>query len=152
MPLFGMLGLDVGDAHVIRNAGGVITEDTIRSLTISQHLLGTREIMLVHHTECGLQATDDVSFADRVEQATGRRPPWAARAFTDADDDVRESIRLVQESPYLLSARCAAPSTTSRRGVCARSADRSRVVPACPTANASGQLITPEFRVTLSHR
>jgi carbonic anhydrase len=91
MPLFQMLGLDVGDAHVIR------------SLTISQHLLGTREVMLVHHTECGLQSTDDVSFASRIEEATGRRPPWAARAFTDAEDDVRESIRLVQESPYLLS-------------------------------------------------
>jgi amidase len=85
MPLFGMLGLEIGDAHVIRNAGGVITEDTIRSLTISQHVLGTREILLVHHTQCGLQATDDVSFADLVEQATGRRPPWAARAFVDVD-------------------------------------------------------------------
>ena len=103
MPLFGLLGLEIGDAHVIRNAGGVITEDTIRSLTISQHLLGTREIVLVHHTECGMQATDDVSFADLVEQATGRRPPWAARAFTDVDDDVRESMRLLKESPYLLS-------------------------------------------------
>ncbi len=103
MPLFGLLGLDVGDAHVIRNAGGVVTEDVIRSLTISQHLLGTREIVLVHHTECGLQSTDDVSFADVVEQATGRRPPWAARAFPDVDDDVRESMRLIRESPYLLS-------------------------------------------------
>jgi carbonic anhydrase len=103
MPLFGLLGLDIGDAHVIRNAGGVITEDTIRSLTISQHLLGTREIVLVHHTNCGLQSTDDVSFADLVEQATGRRPPWAARAFTNVEDDVRESMRLIQESPYLLS-------------------------------------------------
>ena len=103
MPLFPMLGLEVGDAHVIRNAGGVVTEDTIRSLTISQHLLGTREILLVHHTECGLQATDDVSFADRVEEATGRRPPWAARSFTDVDADVRESMRLLHDSPYLLS-------------------------------------------------
>jgi carbonic anhydrase len=103
MPLFQMLGLEVGDAHVIRNAGGVITEDTIRSLTISQHLLGTREIVLVHHTECGLQVTDDVSFADLVERSTGRRPPWAARAFTDVDDDVRESMRLIRESPYLVS-------------------------------------------------
>jgi carbonic anhydrase len=103
MPRFGMLGLDVGDAHVIRNAGGVITEDTIRSLTVSQHVLGTREILLVHHTECGLQATDDVAFADLVEQATGRRPPWATRAFTDVDADVRESIQLIRESPYLLS-------------------------------------------------
>ena len=103
IPLFGVLGLDIGDAHVIRNAGGVITEDTIRSLTVSQHVLGTREILLVHHTECGLQATDDVAFADLVEQATGRRPPWATRAFTDVDADVRESIQLIRESPYLLS-------------------------------------------------
>jgi carbonic anhydrase len=103
MPLFPLLGLAVGDAHVIRNAGGVVTEDTVRSLTISQHLLGTREIVLVHHTDCGLQATDDTSFADLVEQATGRRPPWAARAFTDAERDVRESVRLLRDSPYLVS-------------------------------------------------
>jgi carbonic anhydrase len=81
----------------------VITEDTIRSLTISQHLLGTREIVLVHHTDCGLSSTDDVSFSDLVARATGRRPPWAARAFTDVDADVRESIMLLKESPYLLS-------------------------------------------------
>src|SRR3954469_3830090 len=103
MPLFQMLGLEVGDAHVIRNAGGVVTEDTIRSLTISQHLLGTREILLVHHTECGLQGTDERAFADRVEQGTGRRPFWSVRAFTDVDDDVRESIKLITECPYLLS-------------------------------------------------
>ena len=66
-------------------------------------MLGTREILLVHHTQCGLQATDDTSFADLVEQATGRRPPWALRAFRDAEDDVRESMRLIRESPYLLS-------------------------------------------------
>src|SRR5919202_1384155 len=94
MPLFQMLGLEVGDAHVIRNAGGVITEDVVRSPTVSQHVLGTREILLVHHTQCGMQSTDDVSFADQVEEATGRRPPWALRAFRDAADDVRESIRL----------------------------------------------------------
>ena len=103
IPLFGVLGLDIGDAHVIRNAGGVITEDVIRSLTLSQHALGTREIVLVHHTECGLQTTDDVAFGDAVEQATGRRPPWATRTFTDVDADVRESVRLVRECPYLLS-------------------------------------------------
>src|SRR5919206_2453813 len=103
MPLFQMLGLEVGDAHVIRNAGGVITEDVIRSLTVSQHALGTREILLVHHTECGLMSTDDTTFADLVEQATGRRPPWAVRAFRDPEDDVRESVRLIRESPYLLS-------------------------------------------------
>jgi carbonic anhydrase len=103
MPLFGLLGLAVGDAHVIRNAGGVVTEDTLRSLTVSQHLLGTREIVLVHHTECGLELTEDDDFADLVEQATGHRPPWPVRAFHDVDDDVRKSMRLLQESPYLLS-------------------------------------------------
>jgi carbonic anhydrase len=103
IPLFGVLGLDIGDSHVIRNAGGVITEDVIRSLTISQHALGTREIVLIHHTDCGLSSTDDVSFSDAVTTATGRRPPWAARAFSDVQADVRESIMLIKESPYLLS-------------------------------------------------
>jgi carbonic anhydrase len=103
MPLFGLLGLAVGDAHVIRNAGGVVTEDTLRSLTVSQHLLGTREIVLVHHTECGLELTENDEFADLVERATGHRPPWQVRAFRDVDEDVRESMRLLRESPYLLS-------------------------------------------------
>src|SRR3978361_1630159 len=94
IPLFGVLGLEIGDAHVIRNAGGVITEDVIRSLTLSQHALGTREIVLVHHTECGLQTTDDVSFADTVEQATGRRPPWAARPFTHVQAERGASMRV----------------------------------------------------------
>ncbi len=76
MPLFPLLGLEVGDAHVIRNAGGIITDDVLRSLTISQHLLGTRETVLVHHTDCGMQKTDDKALADAVEQATGHRPPW----------------------------------------------------------------------------
>jgi carbonic anhydrase len=103
MPLFPLLGLAVGDAHVIRNAGGVVTEDTLRSLTVSQHVLGTREIVLVHHTDCGLQSTDEAAFADQVEQSTGHRPPWPVRAFRDVEDDVRESMRLLRESPYLLS-------------------------------------------------
>jgi carbonic anhydrase len=103
MPLFQMLGLEIGDAHVIRNAGGIITEDTIRSLTISQHLLGTREILLVHHTECGLQATDDRTFAEKVEQATGRRPFWSMGAFVDVEEDVRESIKQIKACPYLIS-------------------------------------------------
>ena len=103
MPLFPMLGLEVGDAHVIRNAGGVVTEDTIRSLTVSQHLLGTREILLVHHTGCGLESTDDRTFADRVERATGRRPFWSLGAFTDVDEDVRESIKRIRDCPYLIS-------------------------------------------------
>ncbi len=103
MPLFPLLGLEVGDAHVIRNAGGVITDDTLRSLTISQHLLGTRETVLVHHTDCGLQKTDDEGLADLVEAATGHRPPWPGRTFTDVDADVRESLRLLRATPYLLS-------------------------------------------------
>jgi carbonic anhydrase len=103
MPLFGMLGLEIGDAHVIRNAGGVVTEDTLRSLAISQHLLGTREVILVHHTDCGMQKSTDEDFAALVERTTGHRPPWPARAFIDVDQDVRESIRLVRDSPYLLS-------------------------------------------------
>ena len=103
MPLFGMLGLEIGDAHVIRNAGGVVTEDTLRSLAISQHVLGTRSVILVHHTDCGLQKSTDDEFADLVERTTGHRPPWPARTFTDVDADVRASIGLVRESPYLLS-------------------------------------------------
>ena len=103
LPPLEALGLRLGDAHVIRNAGGVVTEDTIRSLTISQHVLGTRRIVLVHHTKCGLQGADETAFADQVEQATGARPSWSMRAFPDVDDDVRESVRLLRESPYLLS-------------------------------------------------
>ncbi|SDX51900.1 carbonic anhydrase [Modestobacter sp. DSM 44400] len=103
LPLFGMLGLGMGDAHVIRNAGGVVTDDTLRSLAISQHLLGTRAIVLVHHTDCGLQKASDEEFADLVESRTGHRPPWAARAFIDVDADVRESMRAIAAAPYLLS-------------------------------------------------
>ena len=103
MPLFGMLGLEVGDAHVIRNAGGVITEDTIRSLTICQHVLGTREILLVHHTECGLRrptTSASPTWSSRPRAAVPRGQP--ARSPTSTTD-VRESIRLIRECPYLLS-------------------------------------------------
>ena len=103
MDVYRLLGLAIGDAHVLRNAGGVVTEDTMRSLAISQHVLGTREVVVVHHTRCGLQGADEVAFADQVEQATGFRPPWPMRAFADVDDDVRESVRSIRESPYLLS-------------------------------------------------
>ena len=103
MPLFGMLGLAVGDAHVIRNAGGVVTEDTLRSLTISQHVLGTRAVVLVHHTDCGLQKATDEQIADLVERTTGHRPPWVARTFTDVDADVLESVRILRATPYLIS-------------------------------------------------
>jgi carbonic anhydrase len=104
MPLFGMLGLGVGDAHVIRNAGGVVTPDTLRSLAISQHLLGTRAVVLVHHTDCGLNKATDEEFADLVERTTGHRPPWPARAFADVDADVRQSMEQIRAAPYLLSA------------------------------------------------
>lgn len=103
LPLLELLGLAVGDAHVMRNAGGVVTEDTLRSLAISQHLLGTRSVVLVHHTDCGMQTTTDDAFADLVESRTGHRPPWPARTFEDVDADVRESVRRIQETPYLLS-------------------------------------------------
>jgi carbonic anhydrase len=98
-----LLGLAPGDAHVLRNAGGVVTEDTLRSLTISQHSLGTREVLLVHHTRCGMQGLDAAAFAATVEESTGARPPWDPRGFADAEDDVRESVRLVRECPWLLS-------------------------------------------------
>ncbi|MFD2090224.1 beta-class carbonic anhydrase [Blastococcus deserti] len=103
MDVYRLLGLAVGDAHVIRNAGGVVTEDTIRSLAISQHVLGTREVLLVHHTRCGLEGADEEAFAAQVEQSTGQRPPWPMRAFTTVDDDVRESVRLVRESALLIA-------------------------------------------------
>ncbi len=103
MDVYRLLGLRSGEAHVIRNAGGVITDDVLRSLAISQHVLGTREVLLVHHTRCGLEGADEQAFAAAVEQATGRRPEWPMRAFASVEDDVRESLRLVRDSPYLLS-------------------------------------------------
>ena len=103
LDVYRALGLNEGESHVIRNAGGVVTDDTIRSLTISQHLLGTREIVLVHHTRCGMQGADEEAFLAQVEQACGARPDWPVRAFADAEEDVRESIRVLQQCPYLLS-------------------------------------------------
>jgi carbonic anhydrase len=96
-----ILGLELGDAHVIRNAGGVITDDEIRSLAISQHLLGTEEIMLIHHTDCGMLTFNDQEFAERLEAETGTRPSWEARSFPDLEDDVRDSIRRITESPFI---------------------------------------------------
>lgn len=98
-----ILGLSEGDAHIIRNAGGVVTDDTIRSLAISQHLLETREVLLVHHTDCGLEKVTDDGFGDRMAGFAGFRPTWSARAFRDADQDVRESIRLLRDSPFLMA-------------------------------------------------
>jgi carbonic anhydrase len=96
-----ILGLEVGDAHIIRNAGGVITDDAIRSLVISQRLLGTKEIILIHHTDCGMVTfTDDVVKA-QIKEDTGIRPPFSLEAFTDAADDVRQSIARIKASPFI---------------------------------------------------
>src|SRR3954471_20389377 len=96
-----VLGLEQGDAHVIRNAGGVVTDDEIRSLAISQHLLDTEEIVLIHHTDCGMTKFSDEEFADRLERETGQRPDWPAHAFPDLDQSVRDSIRRIRESPFV---------------------------------------------------
>ena len=89
---YGLLGLSEGDAHVIRNAGGVITQDELRSLAISQRLLGTKEIVLIHHTDCGMLTFTDQGFRDDIAAETGIRPSWASEAFTDLDADVRQSM------------------------------------------------------------
>src|SRR5438876_6395136 len=98
---YGLLGLSEGDAHVIRNAGGVITDDEIRSLSISQRLLGTEEIMLIHHTDCGMLTFSDDDFRRQVQQETGVKPEWAAEAFADLDQDVRDSIQRIKDSPFI---------------------------------------------------
>jgi carbonic anhydrase len=98
---FGLLGLQEGDAHVIRNAGGVITDDEIRSLAISQRLLGTEAIMLIHHTDCGMLTFKDDEFRRQVQDDTGVKPEWAAEAFDDLDDDVRQSIARIKASPFI---------------------------------------------------
>jgi carbonic anhydrase len=99
--VYGALGLSEGDAHVIRNAGGVVTDDAIRSLAISQRLLGTEEIILIHHTDCGMLTFHDDQFKASIEQDTGIRPSWAAEAFGDLDGDVRQSIARIRASPFI---------------------------------------------------
>jgi carbonic anhydrase len=98
---YGLLGLSEGDAHVIRNAGGVITDDEIRSLAISQRLLGTDEIMLIHHTDCGMLTFGDDDFRRQVQRDTGVKPEWPAEAFDDLDEDVRQSIARIKTSPFI---------------------------------------------------
>lgn len=98
---YGLLGLSEGDAHVIRNAGGVVSEDVIRSLAISQRLLGTREIVLIHHTDCGMLTFSDDEFKAQIEADTGIRPPWAAEAFGDPAEDVRQSLRRIAANPFV---------------------------------------------------
>lgn len=101
LDIYGMLGIGDGEAHVIRNAGGVITGDEIRSLAISQRLLGTREIMLIHHTDCGmLTFTDDV-FKREIQEETGIKPEWAPESFPDPAEDVRQSLRRIEASPFV---------------------------------------------------
>jgi carbonic anhydrase len=99
--VYGILGLNDGEAHVIRNAGGVITDDEIRSLTISQRLLGTQEIILIHHTDCGMLTFTDDDFKASIQQDTGIKPEWAAEAFSDLDEDVRQSINRIKASPFI---------------------------------------------------
>jgi carbonic anhydrase len=104
-----VLGLEEGDAHVIRNAGGVVTDDAIRSIAISQHLLGTDEIILMHHTDCGMLTFNDDEFAERLESETGQRPEWRAQSFSDLEGDVRASVARIKDSPFV-------PRTDSVRG------------------------------------
>ena len=104
-----VLGLQEGDAHVIRNAGGVVTDDAIRSLAISQRLLGTEEIVLIHHTDCGMLTFNDDDFKRSIQDETGVKPSWAAEAFSDLDEDVRRSIARITASPFI-------PNKSSVRG------------------------------------
>ncbi|MDE0001328.1 MAG: carbonic anhydrase [Rhodospirillaceae bacterium] len=97
----GLLGLEEGDAHVIRNAGGVVTDDVLRSLTISQRLLGTREIILIHHTDCGMVTFTDDAVKAQIEADTGLRPSFALEAFPDEEEDVRQSVRRIQACPFV---------------------------------------------------
>jgi carbonic anhydrase len=99
--VYGLLGLQEGDAHVIRNAGGVVTDDEIRSLAISQRLLGTEEIVLIHHTDCGMLTFTDDEFKRSVQDETGIKPEWAAEAFPDLEEDVRQSVARIKASPFI---------------------------------------------------
>jgi carbonic anhydrase len=101
MDLVGLLGLELGDAHMIRNAGGVVTDDAIRSLAISQRMLGTREIVLLHHTDCGMLTFSDDEFKRSLLDETGIKPAWAVEAFDDLDEDVRQSLARIQASPFI---------------------------------------------------
>jgi carbonic anhydrase len=107
--VYAILGLGDGEAHVIRNAGGVVTDDEIRSLAISQRLLGTREIILIHHTDCGMLTFTDDAFKRSIQDETGIKPAWSAEAFGDLDEDVRQSIARIKASPFV-------PHTDAIRG------------------------------------
>jgi carbonic anhydrase len=107
--VYAILGLNDGEAHVIRNAGGVVTDDEIRSLAISQRLLGTEEIILIHHTDCGMLTFTDDAFKASIQEETGIKPAWSAEAFADLDSDVRQSIARIKASPFV-------PKTDAVRG------------------------------------
>ena len=106
---YGLLGLQEGDAHIIRNAGGVVTDDAIRSLVISQRLLGTEEIVLIHHTDCGMLTFTDDQVKAQIQQDTGLKPAFALEAFTDLEEDVRQSVARIVANPFI-------PNKTSVRG------------------------------------
>jgi carbonic anhydrase len=116
MDIFQMLGLAHGDAHIIRNAGGVVTDDVVRSLVLSQRLLGTREIILLHHTDCGMQKVIGDDLKDEIEAETGVRPSWALESFEDPHQDVRESIQRLRLNPFI-------PHTEHIRGFVYRISD-----------------------------
>ena len=129
---YGLLGLSEGEAHVIRNAGGVITEDGIRSLAISQRLLGTEEIMLIHHTDCGMLTFTDDDFKRQVQEDVGIKPQWAAESFPDLDEDVRQSIARIKASPFI-------PISDNTRGFVYDVFDGTlREVDSCPSAGRCG--------------
>jgi carbonic anhydrase len=104
-----ILGLEPGDGHVIKNAGGVVTDDAIRSISLSQNLLGTDEIVVIQHTDCGMSTFTDEEYAERLERETGQRPAWSAQAFSDLDQSVRDSVQTLRESPFI-------PHTDAIRG------------------------------------
>ena len=101
LDVYRLLGINEGEAHVIRNAGGVVTDDAIRSLAISQRLLGTKEIILIHHTDCGMLTFTDDDFKRSIQEETGVKPPWSAEAFPDLAEDVRQSLRRIENSPFV---------------------------------------------------
>ncbi|RZL78950.1 MAG: carbonic anhydrase [Rhodococcus sp. (in: high G+C Gram-positive bacteria)] len=109
LDVYRILGIEEGESHVIRNAGGVVTDDEIRSLAISQRLLGTTEIILIHHTDCGMLTFTDDDFKNSIQEEVGIKPAWSAEAFADLDEDVRQSLRRIESSPFITA-------TTSLRG------------------------------------
>ncbi len=102
LDIFALLGLEIGDAHIMRNAGGVVTDDMIRSLTISQRKLGTREIILIHHTDCGALTFTDDELRNQLLQETGLKPTWTPESFVDLDADLRQSMERLRRSPFLV--------------------------------------------------